>query len=126
MGQKELRIIETLEPVMSSHRLVVDERLINKDYSTAETDIKYSLFYQMTRITKDRGALVHDDRLDAVEGAVRYWTKSMARDNDKANLQHRDGLLKLDLKNFMSHNMGKGSKPAAANWMGQSAGTHYR
>ena len=129
VGQKELRIIETLEPVMSSHRLVVDERLINKDYATAETDIKYSLFYQMTRITKDRGALVHDDRLDAVEGAVRYWTKSMARDNDKANLQYRDKLLEGDLKRFMKHTVGHSlgaSKPAAANWMGQSAGTHNR
>ena len=124
-GQKELRIIETLEPIMSSHRLIVDERLITKDYTTAETDIKYSLFYQMTRITKDRGALVHDDRLDAVEGAVRYWTKSMARDNDKANSQHRDSLLKVDLKNFMKNAVG-GSKPASANWMGNSMGSHNR
>jgi hypothetical protein len=75
----------------------------------------------MTRITKDRGALVHDDRLDAVEGAVRYWTKSMARDNDKANRQHLDGLLKADLKSFMQHSVGGSKAPAAANWMGQSA-----
>jgi hypothetical protein len=125
-GQKELRIIETLEPIMSSHRLIVDERLITKDYSTAETDIKYSLFYQMTRITKDRGALVHDDRLDAVEGAVRYWTKSMARDNDKANSQHRESLLKIDLKNFMKNAVGGPSRTATANWMGGSMGSHTR
>jgi hypothetical protein len=121
-GQKELRIIETLEPVMSTHRLVVNQTLISKDYQTAETDIKYSLFYQMTRITKDRGALVHDDRLDAVEGAVRYWTKSMARDNDKANRQHLDGLLKKDLKNFTRHVMGKVERPPKENWMGNSQG----
>jgi hypothetical protein len=42
---------------MPSHRLIVDQRLIEKDYRTAETDLKYSLFYQMTRITKDRDAL---------------------------------------------------------------------
>lgn len=117
-GQKELRIIDTLEPVISSHRLVVDQKLIAKDYQTAETDIKYSLFYQMTRITKDRGALVHDDRLDAVEGAVRYWTKSMARDNDKANRVHRESLLDKTLKDFASHVFGK--KPKKANWLSTS------
>ena len=46
--------------------------LVESDTKQVEglRDIKYSLFYQMTRITKDRGALVHDDRLDALEGAV--------------------------------------------------------
>ena len=127
-GQKELRIIETLEPVMSTHRLIVDERLITKDYSTAELDIKYSLFYQMTRITKDRGALVHDDRLDAVEGAVRYWTKSMARDNDKANTQYRDDLLKKDLKKFSENVFGRGlqSRPKQDNWVSLNQGSHHR
>ena len=121
VGQKELRIIETLEPVISSHRLVVEQRLIERDYQTAETDIKYSLFYQMTRITKDRGALVHDDRLDAVEGAVRYWTKSMARDNDKANSQHLDSLMKKDLAQFVKHVHGFKGAPRKSNWMSGNA-----
>ena len=114
-GQKELRIIDTLEPVMSGHRLIVDQKLIDKDYRTSETDMKYGLFYQMTRITKDRGALAHDDRLDAVEGAVRYWTKSMARDNDKDNLKARDKLVAQDLKQFVKHVFGK-HKPTKLNW----------
>ena len=123
VGQKELRIIETLEPVMSGHRLVVNQALVEKDYRTAETDIKYSLFYQMTRITKDRGALVHDDRLDAVEGAVRYWTKSMAKDNERDNAKHREGLLKKDLKGFMKNVFGgKQGKPAKPNWSHKNAG----
>lgn len=117
-GQKELRIIETLEPIISSHRLVVDQRLIARDYQTAESDIKYSLFYQMTRITKDRGSLIHDDRLDAVEGAVRYWTKSMARDNDKANKVHKEALMDKTLKEFAKGIFGKKTKKA--NWMGTS------
>jgi hypothetical protein len=57
---------------------------------------------------------------------VRYWTKSMARDNDKANLQHRDSLLKVDLKNFMKNAVGGPSRAAAANWMGNSMGSHNR
>ena len=101
---------------MSSHRLVVNQTLIAKDYSTAEFDIKYSLFYQMSRITKDRGALVHDDRLDAVEGAVRYWSKSMARDNDKANKQHQDKLMDRTLKDFVRNVRGSSLSQQKPNW----------
>lgn len=115
-GQKELRIIDTMEPVMSGHRLVVNQALIEKDYRTSETDIKYSLFYQMTRITRDRGALVHDDRLDAVEGAVKYWTTSMARDNDKANAVHREMLLKKDLLSFVASIRNQQGGPISPNW----------
>lgn len=120
-GQKELRIIDTLEPIMTSHRLVVSQKLIEKDYRTSEADIKYSLFYQMTRITKDRGALKHDDRLDAVEGAVRYWTKSMARDNEKANQAHQDALMTKALKDFSKHVFGKANRPVKTTWMSGNA-----
>lgn len=37
------------------------------------------MFYQMTRITKERGALKHDDRLDALAMAVAYWVEHTFR-----------------------------------------------
>ncbi|WP_394177417.1 hypothetical protein [Yoonia maritima] len=80
--QKELSIIDTLEPVLMQHRLTVDMDLINKDYESAQ-DPRYSLFYQMTRVTRDRRALQHDDRLDALAIAVAYWVEQMSSDNDK-------------------------------------------
>lgn len=98
--QKELRIIDTLEPVMSSHRLIVDQKLITTDYETA-TDPTNSLFYQMTRITRDRAALRHDDRLDALSMAVAYWVEHMARDNNKAVAQLNGEELDKELKAFM-------------------------
>lgn len=61
-GQKEVRIIDTLEPVLGNHKMIVTPECINRDIdSVPEGDYKYSLFYQLTRITSDRGALVHDD-----------------------------------------------------------------
>jgi hypothetical protein len=105
-GQKELRIIDTLEPVMNQHRLVVDQGLIKRDFETAK-DPKYSLFYQMTRITKDRGALIHDDRLDALAGAVRYWVEQMARDTEKAAQEHKERLLEAELEKFVSGILGE-------------------
>lgn len=116
--QKELRIIDTLEPVMSQHRLIVDQKVIEKDFETAK-DPKYSAFYQMTRITKDRGALIHDDRLDALAGAVAYWVEHMARDNDKAVLSMKDDAMKGELRKFMGSVLGQ--KPKKPGWFSNSS-----
>ena len=78
--QKELRIIDTLEPVMMRHKLIVNRSVIEDDYKVYEQDQQYSLIYQLTRITKDHGALAHDDRLDAVTMAVSYWLEVLDRD----------------------------------------------
>jgi hypothetical protein len=113
--QKEKRIIDTLEPVMNQHRLVLDYGVAKADLLGTEEDRKYSLLYQLTHITKDRGALRHDDRLDALAGAVAYWTEFMARDEAKAYQSHREGLLDADLKKFMDHVMGR--KPQLPRWI---------
>lgn len=106
--QKELRIIDTLEPVMNQHRLVVSPQLIRKDFDT--TDPNYQLFYQMTRLTKDRGSLRNDDRLDALAIAVAYWVEQMAVDSETQLQDHREQLLKKDLENFLEGTFGKPQK----------------
>jgi len=72
-GQKEQRIIDTLEPVISAHRLIIDEDLARKE--ARADDHRYSFLYQLTHITRDRGALKHDDRLDALAGAVAHYMR---------------------------------------------------
>jgi hypothetical protein len=119
--QKEMRIIDTLEPVLSNHRMVVDQRVIEEDFNSAP-DVKYSLFYQMTRITKDRGALIHDDRLDALSMAVGYWVEHMARDQDKSVQAIKDKALKGELKDFMKHVLGKKTPGRKTTWMGTNSG----
>jgi hypothetical protein len=89
--QKEKRIIDTLEPVMNRHRLIVSSSVIENDYATSygvrdsqgALKTPYSLFYQLTRITKDRGSISHDDRLDALAMGVAYFTDRMSRDATK-------------------------------------------
>jgi len=74
--QKEKRIIDTLEPLMNQHRLVFDYSAIKNDveYGLSEPkNIYYSLMYQLTHINSERGALTHDDRLDAIAIGVQYW-----------------------------------------------------
>ena len=104
--QKEKRIIDTLEPVMNQHRLIIDPKVVAEDEKTSQEDKRYSLFYQMTRITKDKGALAHDDRLDALSMAVAYWVEAMARDVDKAAQDHRAKMLEAELKKMVNHAMG--------------------
>lgn len=97
--QKEKRIIDTLEPVMNSHRLIVDEGVILEDFKSP--NLKQQLFYQMTRLTKDRGSLAFDDRIDALSIAVNYWVEVMDRDAQSALEDYRQEQLDIELDNFM-------------------------
>lgn len=81
-AQKEARIIDTLEPVMMRHKLIIHKQVIIDDYQVYENAPTYSLIYQMTRLSRDRGALAHDDRLDALCMAVAYWLAVMDRDEE--------------------------------------------
>lgn len=65
---------------MMRHKLIVNTSVIYDDYKVYENDQKYSLIYQLTRLTRDKGALAHDDRLDAVTMAVAFWLESLDRD----------------------------------------------
>jgi hypothetical protein len=49
--------------------------------------------YQMTRVTKERGALSNDDRLDSLAMAVQYWVDAMAQDADKQVAARREEAL---------------------------------
>lgn len=115
--QKERRIIDTLEPVMNQHRLVIDRKVIQADFlsvSDYSGDARqaYMLFYQMSRLTKDRGCLRHDDRLDALSIAVGYWTKAMAQDDDKKIKDRKSALLAKELTRFAAHVFGHKPKPS--------------
>lgn len=87
-GQKELRIIDVLEPIIGSQRLIVEQSLIESDWQSVqkypvEERSTYSLFFQMARLTRDKGSLKHDDRLDAVSGACRFFVEALAQDAAK-------------------------------------------
>lgn len=117
--QKERRIIDTLEPVMARHKLVIDPKVIEEDFKTAQNydaDNKFTktLIYQLTRITYDRGVLKHDDRLDALAIAVAYWTEQMSQDEVTGLQAQRDALLDADLKRFMQHAIGH--RPSVGGW----------
>ncbi len=104
---KELRIIDTLEPVMNSHRLIIDQRVIENDFrsnpdETPERRLKLQLAYQLSRISRNKGSLVHDDLCDSLAGAVAYWTDYMAQTEDLNISKRKDELLAVHLDNWGS------------------------
>lgn len=126
--QKELRIIDTLEPVMNRHRLVIDAKVILNDYQSVQTYAgesanSFMLFHQMSRITKDKGCLRHDDRLDALAIAVAYWTEAMAQDEAKKIDQRKEKLLQEELRKFKKHVFNlKNRRPTG--WLNQARRQH--
>ena len=81
--RKEERIIDALEPILNQHRLVVDRSVIDWDYNSNKDDapekrLLYMLFYQMSRMCREKGAVRHDDRLDALAQGVKYFTDAMS------------------------------------------------
>jgi hypothetical protein len=81
--RKEDRIIDALEPVMNQHRLIIDRAVVEWDYSSnkdapPEDRLLYMLFYQMSRMCREKGAVKHDDRLDSLAQGVKYFTDSMS------------------------------------------------
>ena len=94
IAKKEDRIIDSLEPVMNQHRLVMDRRVVEWDYGSnqdlpPEERLTYMLFYQMSRMCREKGAVKHDDRLDALAGAVAYFTKSLSLSANQAMIDRR-------------------------------------
>jgi len=111
--QKELRIIDTLEPLLGSHRLICDQSFVEREVSSAftkdglsedtnlSTSIQYNLFYQMTRLTRDRNSLKHDDKLDALAMACGYWVEVLAQDAERRTQDYRDQETTRALEEFV-------------------------
>lgn len=92
---KEQRIVDTLEPVLNQHRLVVCPSVIEHDFNSVidrdgDKAPNYRLFFQLSRMVRAKGALAFNDRLDALAGVVAYWTAHISRDTDKAVLDHKE------------------------------------
>ena len=81
--RKEDRIIDALEPVLNQHRLVIDRSVVEWDFNSnkdqpPEERLLYMLFYQMSRMCREKGAVKHDDRLDCLAQGVKYFTDAMS------------------------------------------------
>lgn len=106
-GQKEVRIIDALEPVMNQHRLVVD-------IDVAKNEIWQR---QLTRITRQRNSLEHEDELESMAMCVAMWQDAMNQNPQKSAERKADQLIDDQLK---AHRQAMGVQTVEPNWV-----THF-
>lgn len=92
VGQKEKRAINRLSAPMQTHRVIVSPQVAQNR----------ELAYQITRITEERGALEHDDEIDAFSGVVSRFTEDMVQDQDLILKRKNDDEVKRRLEKSLS------------------------
>src|SRR5690625_1144152 len=116
---KEMRIADTLEPVISQHRLIVSPSVIKSDHESAqgyEGELRRAktLIHQMTRLSRTRGALRHDDRIDALAIGVGHFVEILNQDaKSRAEALQRDRMeeeLRRHVELSLKGNLGRTSR----------------
>lgn len=102
---KEMRILDTLEPAWAGHKIIFDASAIKRDFETtkhkpADKANLYRLMYQATRIQRLKGAIRHDDRLDALSMAVEYFIEQTGATADEEMEKRKEELLDEELAKF--------------------------
>jgi hypothetical protein len=80
--------------------------VIDDDIELLEESLNRSLFYQLTRLTKMKGALKHDDRLDALAILVRYWLDALEQDAIRSKKDWEKREVDKELETFRNHVFG--------------------
>jgi len=97
-GQKELRIIDGIEPVLNAHRIVIPSAVAANP----------AFQHQVSRITRDRGCLEHEDELDALAGCLSDWQDTFRADHKDPAKAAQDNAI----KEWMERAQGQG-KPVS-------------
>ena len=109
-SMKESRIIQTLEPIMSGHRMVIDPSCLQPE----EEELENELQFQISRICNERGALREDGKLDALQMVVGSLTGSTKRDPFSAASRTKDRDSALSMRELMRR---KGQEPSEPSWI---------
>jgi hypothetical protein len=93
-GQKEKRILDNILPLLGNHQLVFNEDKVREEVEWVQKspmdNLQYSLMYQMTHMTYDRGCIPHDDRVDALAIACQYISYMVVVNADKRLQEIKD------------------------------------
>ena len=103
---------DVLEPLMNQHKLIVNRSVWARDWESVkvhdpEDQRSFMLAYQLSRITRDRGALNHEDRLDALAMACQWWVDSVRVDVDKRMVMAGEERSRRAFERFLQHAIGK-------------------
>lgn len=103
---KEQRIIAGLGPALQSHRVVTSRDVIFRDYQECEARegddrYTYSAFFQLSHLTRDRGSLAHDDKLEVIAKGVSYFTEALGVNSEENAKQAEEERLERELAKIM-------------------------
>jgi len=133
-GQKECRIIDTLEPLMNQHRVVFSAQALIDEMKPiagvpAALELPYRFQHQLTRITRERNALGHDDLVEAFSMGVEYWIPHMAVTTEQAQANEHAKSFEERVQEWYKHagrsswvdphkqKIRVGHSPTTANWI---------
>lgn len=106
-AQKEKRIVGTLEPLITSHRLVVNAGVFRNDFHIGYKSVEeakrrfYRLTYQLTRITKTKGALRHDDRVESLSAGCEHFSDRLQKALDEEEGRSKDEALEAEVEKII-------------------------
>lgn len=94
-GQKELRILADIEPVISNHRMIIAPSTIATDIARKSQD---ELQYQLSRLTREPKCLKEDAMIDALAGCIHALKHILAGDPIKNRQRIEDQLILNEVK----------------------------
>lgn len=108
VGQKEKRIIDTISPVTRRHKLVITTNALKDDWEYCQQHsndkrTSFSILYQLSSITYDRGSLIHDDRADCIQRIVETCKGFLSIDALAASKKRDDADKKVWVNNPMGY-----------------------
>lgn len=107
-GQKELRVLAELEPLISAHRLVIAADAIRlQDTREAALELQHQIVY----ITRERGSLKQDGKIDALAGLARAWNRTL-RVSPEESMMDRE-LRRLQAQNDQTRDFFRNLRRAA-------------
>jgi hypothetical protein len=116
-GSKEQRICDTLEPIVQARKLVVDRRAIESEFKRAtsagrpERAKAKMMMHQIAHIKRQKHALEHDDRVDALEMACAHLRQHIGMDQDVLAERARDEAFERSLESFLDTVYGQSRNP---------------
>lgn len=101
--QKEIRICDTLEPVMAQHRLVINKSVFRDEEKIAKVDFAHRFSHQLTRMAREKSAVDHDDLIDALAKAVEYLSEKLEVSEENRLDEYEEDLKQKIIDEFMEH-----------------------
>lgn len=117
-GIKEFRIVDTVEPIVSSHRLVVDPSCVA---IRGLEDMHDEFQFQFSRIRRERRCLKEDGMLDALAIVLNAWVGSTSvlrlddREAQDKAIDRRIAEIKAKYEDAIARS--RGEKPRKPNWI---------